>query len=136
MEIQERNRMISDYVASNYDLHQREIFSSIVTEYTDWQSSNRHPVSIRDGTMEAMEDALYVAPLIETGDYHASLNSKSWFFVFDYQTKHSLYKQVRTHTFTKLGDREVFFFLFPFRASWAASNTHNYFIIQQVLKSR
>ena len=100
MEIPDRNRMISDFVSSQYSLHQREIFSSIVTEYTDWQSSTRHPVSIRDGTMEALEDALYVAPLIETGDYHASLNSKSWFFVFDYQTKHSLYKQVSLPNYT------------------------------------
>ena len=47
-------------------------------------------------TVEALNDAQYVAPLVETGDYHSSLNSKSWFYVFDYQTKNSNYKQVRS----------------------------------------
>ena len=47
-------------------------------------------------TVEALNDAQYVAPLVETGDYHSSLNSKSWFYVFDYQTKNSNYKQVGT----------------------------------------
>ncbi len=32
-----RNRIIFDFVSANYDLHQREIFSAIVTDYTDWQ---------------------------------------------------------------------------------------------------
>jgi len=43
--------------------------------------------------VEALNDAQYVAPLVETGDYHSSLNTKSWFYVFDYQTKNSHYKQ-------------------------------------------
>jgi len=37
IESEGRNRIISDFVAANYELHQREIFSAIVTEYTDWQ---------------------------------------------------------------------------------------------------
>jgi hypothetical protein len=32
-----RNRIIFDFVSANYDLHQREIFSAIVNDYTDWQ---------------------------------------------------------------------------------------------------
>ena len=94
VEMEGRNRIISEFVASNYDLHQREIFSAIVNEYTDWQSATHHPVNIRDQTVEALNDAQYVAPLVETGDYHSSLNAKSWFYVFDYQTKNSHYKQV------------------------------------------
>ena len=46
-------------------------------------------------TLEALGDALYVAPVIETGDYHSSLNARSWLYVFEYQTKNSFYKQVR-----------------------------------------
>ncbi len=59
-----------------------------------FQNPTRHPVNIRDQTLEALGDALYVAPVIETGDYHSSLNAKSWFYVFEYQTKNSFYKQV------------------------------------------
>ena len=58
--------------------------------------------------MEALNDAHYVAPLVETGDYHSSLNSKSWFYVFDYQTKNSNYKQVKKH-----GDLIVYFGFIP-----------------------
>ena len=94
LEPEERNRILSDFVSSNYGLHQREIFAAIVNEYTDWQSAAQHPVNIRDNTLEALTDANYVAPIVETGDYHSSLNARSWFYVFDYQTKDSYYKQV------------------------------------------
>ena len=94
LEPEERNRIFSEFVSTNYGLHQREIFAAIVNEYTDWQSAAQHPVNIRDKTLEALTDAHYVAPLIETGDYHSSLNARSWFYVFEYQTKNSYYKQV------------------------------------------
>ena len=89
--------------------HQKEIFSAILTEYTDWASVARHPVlcwvstlllywaeqvTTRDNTLEALSDGLYVAPAIETADYHASLNKNSWLYVFDYQTKYGDYKTV------------------------------------------
>ena len=48
----------------------------------------------RDMTAEAVTDGLYVAPGIETADYHASLNKNSWFYVFDYQAKFGNYPQV------------------------------------------
>ena len=65
-----RNQIISEFVAANYELHQREIFSAIVTEYTDWQSPTQHPASIRDKTLEALNDAQYVAPLVEVICYY------------------------------------------------------------------
>ena len=54
----------------------------------------RAPVNIRNKTLEALNDAHYVAPLVERGDYHSSLNASLWFYVFDYQTQNSFYKQV------------------------------------------
>ena len=101
LEPEERNRILSDFVSSNYGMHQREIFAAIVNEYTDWQSVAQHPVNIRDNTLEALTDAHYVAPIVETGDYHSSLNARSWFYVFDYQTKNSYYKQVWMYEVTK-----------------------------------
>ena len=65
VELEGRNQILSEFVAANYELHQREIFSAIVTEYTDWQSPTQHPASIRDKTLEALNDAQYVAPLVE-----------------------------------------------------------------------
>ena len=81
-------------MAENYPVHQQEIFSSIITEYTDWENSMRHPVSVSHKTLEALQDALYVAPIVETGDVHSSLNKNSWFYLFNYQSKNSPYKQV------------------------------------------
>ena len=65
VELEGRNQILSEFVSANYELHQREIFSAIVTEYTDWQSPTHHPASIRDKTLEALNDAEYVAPLVE-----------------------------------------------------------------------
>ena len=108
LEPEERNRILSDFVSSNYGLHQREIFAAIVNEYTDWQSVAQHPVNIRDNTLEALTDANYVAPIVETGDYHSSLNARSWFYVFDYQTKNSYYKQVSLYLFMYYIIQQVF----------------------------
>jgi hypothetical protein len=100
MDAQQRNRLIFDLVATAYGgagqgrAGEREIFSAIVTTYSDWQSTYRHPVGIRDSCVEAMTDALFTAPIIETADYHSSLNAKSWMYVFDYQSKSSPFKQV------------------------------------------
>ncbi len=52
---QERNKLLSDFVSATFDVHQREIFSAIVTQYTDWESSTRHPVGIMEDTMEALQ---------------------------------------------------------------------------------
>ena len=41
-----------------------------MTEYTDWQSPTQHPASIRDKTLEALNDAQYVAPLVEVIWYY------------------------------------------------------------------
>ncbi len=54
LEPEERNRILSDFVSANFGMHQREIFASIVTSYTDWQAALQHPVNIRDQTLEAL----------------------------------------------------------------------------------
>ena len=50
LETESRNKMISDLITSSYSHHQKEIFSAVVTEYTDWASVNRHPVTTRTVT--------------------------------------------------------------------------------------
>ncbi|TRY67295.1 hypothetical protein TCAL_04350 [Tigriopus californicus] len=89
----ERNRILSDFVTTTYPVHQREIFSVIMTHYTNWENPSLRPVELRDELVAALNDALFGAPIIETGDYHSSINDKSWFFVFDYQSKGSSYRQ-------------------------------------------
>ena len=98
---QERNRLLFDLVSSLYGGAEegnspglRQIFSALVTTYTDWQSPYRHPVGIRDACADALTDSLFTAPVVEAADYHSSLNTRSWMYVFDYQSKFSPYKQV------------------------------------------
>jgi hypothetical protein len=47
LEVEGRNRLLSELVTSTYPHHHKEIFSAILTEYTDWASTTRHPVSTR-----------------------------------------------------------------------------------------
>ena len=68
-------------------------FSSIVTTYTNWQSPQRHPVDLRDACVDALTDSLFTVPMIETADYHSSLNPQSWMYVFGHQSRNSAYKQ-------------------------------------------
>lgn len=72
----------------------------LVTEYTDWERTNQHPIITRDSAVSALSDAQYVAPLVHTADLLTSTNGaqegeskKCFFSVFDYQTKDGDYPQ-------------------------------------------
>ena len=89
-----KKKLVSGFVTSTFHHHKKEIFSAILKGCTDWSSVTRHIINTRDTTSEALSDGLYVAPAIETKDYHASLNKNSWFYVFNYQSKYGDYKRV------------------------------------------
>lgn len=76
-----------------------------MNEYTDWERTVLHPINTRDATISALSDAQYVAPLVHTGDMLSQPKSsgtddlkerrtKSFFYVFDYQTRDGDYPQV------------------------------------------
>ena len=104
----------------------------------------RAPVNIRIKTLEALNDAHYVAPLVETGDCHSSLNARSWFYVFDYQTKNSYYKQVCFcvlstkarfwYWFLQVNDYEIVvnFFHISHNLTWYSAIVHKFTRIYQV----
>ncbi|KOB68129.1 Neuroligin-3, partial [Operophtera brumata] len=77
-----RDRIIRTYVRNAYTYHLSEIFFTIVNEYTDWERTVQ-----------------YVAPLVQTGDFLSVAKSspesgpKTFFYVFDYQTKDGDYPQ-------------------------------------------
>ncbi|XP_013181474.1 PREDICTED: neuroligin-4, Y-linked-like [Papilio xuthus] len=104
IEPDKRDRMLRTYVRNAYTYHLSEIFYTIVNEYTDWERTN--PISTRDATVSALSDAQYVAPLIQSGDLLSggpkpALNedegprrpTRTYFYVFDYQTKDGFYPQ-------------------------------------------
>lgn len=84
-----------------------KFYFQVVNEYTDWERTVQHPKNTRDSCVQALSDAQFVAPLVQTGDLftlrhtkkpnnpHAApiLDSereplpKTYFYVFDYQMK-------------------------------------------------
>ncbi|XP_073948977.1 neuroligin-4, Y-linked-like isoform X2 [Choristoneura fumiferana] len=97
-----RDRMLRTYVRNSYIYHLSEIFYTIVNEYTDWEKTNL--INTRDAMVAAFSDAQYVAPLVQSGDLlsggpkPASTDEdgprrpiKTYFYVFDYQTKDGFY---------------------------------------------
>lgn len=65
----------------------------------------QNPINTRDATVSALSDAQYVAPLIQSGDLlsgakmvndeeQPSRQTRTYFYVYDYQTKDGLYPQV------------------------------------------
>lgn len=99
--------------------------TQVVNEYTDWERTVQHPVNTRDACVQALSDAQFVAPLVQTGDLftlrhtkkpnnpHISpvLDSekepmpKTYFYVFDYQTKDGDYPQVRREIWHSSAER-------------------------------
>ena len=106
---QRRDRILRTYVRNTYMYHLSEIFFTIVNEYTDWERTVQHPINTRDATIAALNDAQFIAPLVQMADLFtgpklkvsnnqqsqdSSPSAKSFFYVFDYQTKESAYPQV------------------------------------------
>lgn len=89
-----RSKILRTFVKENYRYHLSEILATIVNEYTDWERPVQHPINIRDETLEALSDAMYVAPVIHTADLHSAARRNSYLYVFDYQTKFGDFPQV------------------------------------------
>ncbi|XP_043283676.1 neuroligin-4, X-linked-like isoform X2 [Venturia canescens] len=102
-----RDRIIRTYVRNAYTYHLTEIFYTVVNEYTDWERTVQHPKNTRDSCVQALSDAQFVAPLVQTGDLFTLRHTKkpnnphaapipdsereplpkTYFYVFDYQMK-------------------------------------------------
>ncbi|XP_066143769.1 neuroligin-4, X-linked-like [Euwallacea fornicatus] len=97
-----RDKIIRTYVRNAYTYHLSEIFFTVVNEYTDWERTVQHPINTRDACVAALSDAQFVAPLVQTGDLLSAkppqpgqepTGPKTFFYVFDYQTKDGDYPQ-------------------------------------------
>lgn len=109
-----RDKILRTYVRNAYSYHLSEIFFTIVNEYTDWERTVLHPINTRDATIAALSDAQYVAPLVHTGDMlsqpkttatddlNKDRRTKSFFYVFDYQTRDGDYPQVSSRNYIVL----------------------------------
>lgn len=79
----ERDLLLRAFVADTYRFHQTEIFLTLVNEYTDWERTIQHPISIRESTVEALSDGQFVAPAILLGDTLTAPEKNSYFYVID-----------------------------------------------------
>ncbi|XP_044731234.1 neuroligin-4, Y-linked [Chrysoperla carnea] len=93
IEADRRSKILRTFVRNTFSYHLSEILATIVNEYTDWERPVQHPINIRDETLEALSDAQYVAPVVQTADLHSAERRNSYLYVFDYQTKFGDYPQ-------------------------------------------
>ena len=82
-----RDSQIWTFVKSKYKYHQREIFASIISEYTDWDKPHYHPINVRDATIDAFTDARYVAPILQLARFIPPGKTGYYFYVFDYMPR-------------------------------------------------
>ncbi|CAG7785284.1 unnamed protein product, partial [Allacma fusca] len=93
LETEKRREVLKQFVEKFFSVHRNEILAAAIHEYTDWERPVQHPISVRDETLDALGDAQVVAPLIKAADLHSQSNAKSYFYVFEYQSKVSDYAQ-------------------------------------------
>lgn len=97
IEVPRRDRLLRTLVRNLFTYHLQEIFLTVVNEYTDWSKPDQHPINVLDSTADAMGDALVVAPLIRTANYHSKMQQKTqrrtFLYVFMYQTEESFFTQ-------------------------------------------
>lgn len=91
LEIERRDKLLRTLVRNIFNYHLQEIFLTIVNEYTDWTKTVQHDQNILDGTLDALGDALVVAPMVKSANYHSMSQRKSYFYVFNYQTEDGKY---------------------------------------------
>ncbi|KAG8198343.1 hypothetical protein JTE90_021591 [Oedothorax gibbosus] len=93
IEASRRDRILRTLVRNLFTFHLQEIFLTIVNEYTDWSRPVQHPVNILDGTVDALTDALVVAPSVSSANLIAKMRHRTFLYVFNYPTEASDYPQ-------------------------------------------
>lgn len=97
IDILRRDRLLRTLVRNLFTYHLQEIFLTVVNEYTDWSKPDQHPINVLDSTTDAMSDALVIAPLVKTGNFHSRVQyprkPKTYQYVFTHQTEEAVYSQ-------------------------------------------
>lgn len=91
----EFNDKLLAYVESRFEIQPREVFATILKQYTNWK---KRPVAEthRDTFLEILSDARVAAPMVQTAEYHSATNPKSYLYVFTHKPKFDDYPQVRS----------------------------------------
>ncbi|XP_066976012.1 neuroligin-2-like [Macrobrachium rosenbergii] len=92
LEKNKRDQILRTFIRNTYNYHLMEIMATVINEYTDWERPVRHPISTRDETLALLSDALYAAPVLNTGNLHALASPNTFLYVFDHHTKNGDYQ--------------------------------------------
>lgn len=87
-DLERRDRIFRTMVRNAYDYHLNEVFISLVNEYTNWEQPDPQPYEIRDATLAALSDALYVAPLLTAANNIRMGHKNQYFYVFNHTSLH------------------------------------------------
>ena len=77
-----RDGILWRYITSVNKYHNKEIFASIISEYTEWNKPLQHPINLRDDTIAALTDGQYVAPILRLAQFMPQMG---YFYVFHYK---------------------------------------------------
>ncbi|UYV82629.1 Ces3 [Cordylochernes scorpioides] len=96
IETDRRDAMLRDAVTKLYgpNVPPADIAALAAHEYTDW-TRPPHPVATFEATVEALGDALIVAPVMRAAHFHALAPAAAprYLYVFAYQTEHGDFPQ-------------------------------------------
>ncbi|XP_076435747.1 neuroligin-4, X-linked-like [Babylonia areolata] len=80
-----KTQILRTYVQNLYRYHRQKIYEILDHQYTDWtQPSNK--ITNRDNILEMLSDGQYVAPLIQTANYHSE-TADTYLYAFSYSTQ-------------------------------------------------
>ena len=85
-----KTQLLRTFVRNLFDHLRQLVYDVIWHEYSDYEQ-RQSPTLQRDQVVEAVGDALYVAPSIETADYHQFSEGRTYLYSFNYQSRVSGY---------------------------------------------
>uniref|UniRef100_A0A8D8QBR1 Neuroligin-4, Y-linked n=3 Tax=Cacopsylla melanoneura TaxID=428564 RepID=A0A8D8QBR1_9HEMI len=114
MKYEQTESLLRDFVYSKYEAHPDVALAKILREYNNWNKSSAGLGSTksdaeenRDHVLAILNDALYDAPLIQTGEYHAKANKETYMYVFGHKTENGMFR----YTDQSVSGEEIPYFL-------------------------
>ncbi|KAI5713871.1 hypothetical protein M8J76_006916 [Diaphorina citri] len=113
MKFEQTETLLRDFVYSKYEAHPDVALAKILQEYNNWNKSlagmtpKSEAEQNRDNVLSILNDALYNAPVIQMGEYHAKANRETYFYVFGHKTDNGLFP----YTDQSVSGEEVPYFL-------------------------
>ncbi|CAH0393664.1 unnamed protein product [Bemisia tabaci] len=89
---EDRNKMLRTYMRQRFEALPDVAFARTMSQYSDWlvpENSRSAAEHNRDMLQQILSDSMVAAPLVQTAQYHAQANPKSYFYVYSHRSKFS-----------------------------------------------